>query len=121
VHPADAQRNRAAVQIDSINVETASRITASACTAKPHSARSRRYRKAQDRQCERLGNRDNRADPHHFRATPPTAKLTNRAIGFNPSSRAFLSDMTRAIAAPSLVCDEFPAVTVPWAWNTGLS
>ena len=45
--------------------------------------------------------------------TPPTAKLTNRAIGFSPSSLAFLSDMTIAAAAPSLVCDALPAVTVP--------
>ncbi len=53
--------------------------------------------------------------------TPATAKLTKRAIGFKPSSRAFESDMTNAMAAPSLVCDEFPAVAVPVAWNTGLS
>ena len=29
--------------------------------------------------------------------------------------------MTSAAAAPSLVCDELPAVTVPCAWNTGFS
>ena len=45
--------------------------------------------------------------------TPATAKLTNRAIGFRPSSSAFLSDITIAAAAPSLVCEELPAVTVP--------
>ena len=47
--------------------------------------------------------------------TPPAAKLTNRAIGFKPSSRALRSDITSATAAPSLVCEELPAVTVPFA------
>ena len=29
--------------------------------------------------------------------------------------------MTSAAAAPSLVCEELPAVTVPFAWKTGFS
>jgi hypothetical protein len=53
--------------------------------------------------------------------TPPAEKLTKRAMGFRPSSRALRSDMTMAAAAPSLVCEELPAVTVPLAWKTGFS
>ena len=45
--------------------------------------------------------------------TPATAKLTNRAIGFKPSLPPGPSDITSAAAAPSLVCEEFPAVTDP--------
>ena len=53
--------------------------------------------------------------------TPAVAKLTRRAFGFRPSSCAFVEDITRAAAAPSLVCEELPAVTVPWAWKTGFN
>ena len=47
--------------------------------------------------------------------TPAVAKLTKRASGFSPNSRALLSETTSAPAAPSLVCEELPAVTTPRA------
>ena len=44
------------------------------------------------------------------------------AIGFNPSSRAFSSDITKFTEAPSDNCDELPAVTVPFSGsNTGFN
>src|ERR1700738_2275831 len=38
-----------------------------------------------------------------------------------PSAFARSADMTNVAAAPSEVCEELPAVTVPLAWNAGLS
>ena len=38
-----------------------------------------------------------------------------------PSSRARADSMRTAAAAPSEVCEELPAVTVPCAWKAGLS
>ena len=38
-----------------------------------------------------------------------------------PSALARSADMTTAAAAPSDICDELPAVTVPFAWNAGFS
>ena len=49
------------------------------------------------------------------------AKATKRARGFAPSAWAFSADITTAAAAPSLICEELPAVTAPRAWNAGLS
>ena len=37
------------------------------------------------------------------------------------AARRGAADMTTAAAAPSEVCEELPAVTVPFAWKTGLS
>src|SRR5690606_41588970 len=45
-------------------------------------------------------------------STPATAKERNTARGVNPSSWALSADMTTTHAAPSLVWDELPAVTV---------
>jgi hypothetical protein len=49
------------------------------------------------------------------------AKATNLASGFAPSERASSAEVMATAAAPSLVCDELPAVTVPCAWNAGFS
>ena len=52
-------------------------------------------------------------------ATPPTAKCENRASGFKPSWAAFCADMMMTAAAPSDICEELPAVTVPPGRKTG--
>src|SRR5690606_26348049 len=54
-------------------------------------------------------------------STPATAKERNTARGVNPSSWALSADMTTTHAAPSLVWDELPAVTVPPCLKAGLS
>ena len=46
-------------------------------------------------------------------STPATAKSTRRAIGLTFNCFIILSLTTRTKAAPSLVCEELPAVTVP--------
>ena len=38
-----------------------------------------------------------------------------------PSAFARSADITTAAAAPSDICEEFPAVTVPFTWNAGFS
>ena len=45
--------------------------------------------------------------------TPATAIARIHAIGFWPSSRAFSSDITRSAAAPTLIGELLPAVTLP--------
>ena len=52
---------------------------------------------------------------------PPTANERTLARGFNPSASAFSLSMIIPAAAPSLVCDEFPAVTEPSAENAGFN
>ena len=54
-------------------------------------------------------------------STPARAKLWNRARGRSPSAFAFSSLMIRTAAAPSVICDELPAVTLPSSLNAGLS
>src|SRR5207249_10405554 len=44
-----------------------------------------------------------------------------RASGLTPSDFARASDMITVAAAPSLIGELFPAVTVPLAWNAGFS
>ena len=46
---------------------------------------------------------------------PAVANATNRASGFSPSARARSALITTAAAAPSLICELFPAVTTPCA------
>ena len=53
--------------------------------------------------------------------TPAVAKATKRASGVRPRSRARAADITTTADAPSLVCEELPAVTVPSARNAGRS
>ena len=54
-------------------------------------------------------------------STPATALPTNAPSGSMPSSRAFSSDAITSAAAPSLMPDELPAVTVPPLRNAGFS
>ena len=51
--------------------------------------------------------------PNNSGATPAVAYPTNRASGVRPRSFASSADVMIAAAAPSLVCDELPAVTEP--------
>ncbi len=50
-----------------------------------------------------------------------TVEATIRALGLQPSSPAFSSDMISSAAAPSLSGQALPAVTVPPSLNTGFS
>ena len=54
-------------------------------------------------------------------SVPATAKLWNRARGRRPSSSAFSALMTSTADAPSVICDELPAVILPSSLNAGLS
>jgi acetyl-CoA acetyltransferase family protein len=54
-------------------------------------------------------------------STPATEEPTNAASGWAPSSRAQSSLAITSAAAPSLMPDELPAVTVPSARNAGFS
>src|SRR5450759_4022592 len=54
-------------------------------------------------------------------STPASAKVWNRAIGVSPSSRAFSLVITCRAAAPSEICEEFPAVTTPSSVKARLS
>jgi len=57
--------------------------------------------------------------PMRCGSRPAIAPPTTRAIGSRPSSLPFSSETTRRAAAPSLMPEELPAVTVPSFWNTG--
>jgi hypothetical protein len=52
-------------------------------------------------------------------STPARAKAWNRARGRSPSSLAFSSLMISRAAAPSLICEELPAVTFPSGLKAG--
>jgi hypothetical protein len=52
---------------------------------------------------------------------PETAKLTIRARGVRPRRTRELSPRTRTAAAPSVIGDDVPAVTVPPALKAGFS
>ena len=54
-------------------------------------------------------------------STPNVADVTTRASGVQPCFAAAAALQTSSAAAPSLSGDEFPAVTVPFALNAGLS
>ncbi len=51
--------------------------------------------------------------PNRSGATPAVAYPSQRASGVRPSVFARAADISRTAAAPSLVCEELPAVTVP--------
>src|SRR5207248_1551022 len=53
--------------------------------------------------------------------TPATALPANAPSGSTPSSRAFSSEAITSAAAPSLIPEELPAVTVPPSRKAGLS
>ena len=59
--------------------------------------------------------------PMRCGSTPDTAPDTIRAMGSSPSSRPRSAETTRRAAAPSLMPDELPAVTVPFFLKTGWS
>src|SRR4051794_30909656 len=61
---------------------------------------------------ERFPRGRHRADPHVRGSTPATPLDTTRASGSRPRSRARSSEQTATQAAPSLICDALPAVTV---------
>ena len=54
-------------------------------------------------------------------STPTVVASKTRARGARPSSSAFSRAMSSTAAAPSEICDELPAVTVPSSLNAGLS
>src|SRR5512137_844037 len=54
-------------------------------------------------------------------AQPATAKTVILARGLSPRALAFSAVMSRAKAAPSVICEELPAVTDPPALKAGLS
>ena len=54
-------------------------------------------------------------------STPAVAQLTIRAIGVTPRLRASSADITTATAAPSLMPEALPAVTVPVLLKAGRS
>ena len=54
-------------------------------------------------------------------STPASANVWKRARGFRPSSFAFSSLMISTAAAPSVICDELPAVITPSGLNAGFS
>src|SRR5262249_3132829 len=59
--------------------------------------------------------------PKRSGSTPAGVNGTNRAMGKKARPRASDADVMMTAAAPSLVCDELPAVTVPCVWNAGRS
>ena len=59
--------------------------------------------------------------PNSSGLTPAVVNATNRASGVSPSCAARSAATTMAAAAPSLICDELPAVTVPPARKAGRS
>mmetsp|Transcript_30700 Transcript_30700/g.73591 ORF Transcript_30700/g.73591 Transcript_30700/m.73591 type:complete len:229 (-) Transcript_30700:495-1181(-) len=59
--------------------------------------------------------------PMIFGSTPAAAKLTTVASGVNPAAFAASSDISSITAAPSLIPDADPAVTVPSFLNAGFS
>ena len=54
-------------------------------------------------------------------STPASANVWNRARGVRPSSLAFSSLMISSAAEPSVICDEFAAVTTPSGLKAGFS
>ena len=54
-------------------------------------------------------------------STPASAKVWKRARGFMLSFAAISSVMISIAAAPSVICDEFPAVMRPSGLNAGFS
>src|SRR5699024_6295253 len=53
--------------------------------------------------------------------TPATANDLNLSCGVNPSASAFSRSISRTDPAPSLICEELPAVTDPVVENAGLN
>ena len=51
--------------------------------------------------------------PNSSGGTPAVVNATKRPSGASPAAAARSAEVTTTAAAPSLVCDELPAVTVP--------
>ena len=54
-------------------------------------------------------------------ATPLTEKATKRASGLTPARFRKASETTSTAAAPSVICEELPAVTLPSTLKAGRS
>ena len=98
------------------------RLTAIACEANASliSIRSRSFGSQPARARHRL-DAGTGPMPMYFGSTPAEAKLLMRAIGFRPSSLAFFALVTSTMAAPSLMPEALPAVTVPSLAKAGRS
>ena len=71
---------------------------------------------------ERLGYGGDGADAHLFGQAAGDGVGDKAGERLNPElARACAASMSTAAAAPSEVCEELPAVTVPCAWKAGLS
>ena len=112
------ERDRAAVDVDLSGSRPSSRTTRGSGSRTPRSARSGRGRRARRapraRRVAGIGPR-----PITRGSTPATAVLTN-APAVQPERRAPASTSTTA-AAPSLIPELLPAVTVPSRRKAGLS
>src|SRR2546426_6732057 len=97
------------------------RFTAIACAAKASliSIKSRSFgsQPARDRQRLEAGTGP---IPMYFGSTPAEAKALMRAMGFSPSSFAFFDEARTTAAAPSLMPEALPAVTLPFLSKAGL-
>src|SRR5262245_7219264 len=98
------------------------RLTAIACAANASliSIRSRSFGSQPARARQRL-EAGTGPMPMYFGSTPADAKALMRARGLSPSSFAFREDAITRAAAPSLIPEALPAVTVPALSNAGLS
>jgi len=96
--------------------------TAKDCAAKA-SLSSIKERSLKDKPaCLRaLGTASTGPIPMYNGSTPATAHATSRAWGSKPNSFIFCADMTNTKAAPSEVCELFPAVTVPPTAKAGFN
>src|SRR5437667_7426202 len=91
------------------------RFTAIACAAKASliSIKSRSFGSQPARERQRL-DAGTGPMPMYFGSTPAEAKALILAIGFNPSSFDFFKLHKTTAAAPSLIPEALPAVTVPF-------
>ena len=68
----------------------------------------------QPRDLQRLRNREHRPDAHFFRRASSRGKRHESREWFQTEgASAFSALITTAAAAPSLICELFPAVTTP--------
>src|SRR6267378_2593578 len=97
------------------------RFTAIACAAKASliSIKSRSFGSHPARDRQRL-DAGTGPIPMYFGSTPAEAKALMRAMGFNPSSFAFFDEARTTAAAPSLIPEALPAVTLPFLSKAGL-
>src|SRR5690606_33077117 len=114
---ADAHRDQRAAPADALQLIDRLAGHASALGPRPLDARNTPCRAVHP-------NRAPGTVPVHSQAgsTPAWAYATRRAMGFAPRASAALRSMSTTAAAPSLMPEALPAVTVPFSGtNTGLS